>query len=76
MIKKQYDYYQTEKTYFTNFMDSLATKSNVQSARFGRDVRAALAPYKATLAKSKAKYRYNIKWHDTDLYLLFVLRFS
>ena len=71
MIKRQYDYYHTEKTYFTNFMDSL--ESNV---RTGRDVRGALKPYKATLAKSKARYRYNIKFQDPKMYTLFVMRWS
>ena len=74
MIKKQYDYYATEVTYFTKFMDNLDT--NVQSRRCDDAVRIALAPYKATLAKSKAKYRYNIKWNEPDMYLLFVLRWS
>jgi hypothetical protein len=71
MIKKQYDYYQTEKTYFTNFMNEL--HSDVQA---GIDVRGALKPYRATLAKSKARYRYNIKFQDPKLYTLFVMRYS
>ena len=74
MIKRQYDYYQTEVTYFTRFMDSLDT--NVQSYRCNDAVRLALSPYNATLAKSKARYRYNIKWHDPELYLLFALKYS
>ena len=68
MIKKQYDYYQTEKTYFTNFMNSL------DDARI--QVREALRPYNATVHKSKARYRYNIKFHDPKKYMMFVLRWS
>jgi hypothetical protein len=71
MIKRQYDYYHTEKTYFTNFMNEL--HSDAQS---GIDVRGALKPYRATLAKSKARYRYNIKFQDPKLYTLFVMRYS
>jgi hypothetical protein len=74
MIKTQFDYYQTEKTPFTRFMDSLHT--DPQSGRYGLDVRGALKPYKATLGKSKASYRYNIKFHDPKLYTLFMLRWS
>jgi hypothetical protein len=74
MIKKQYDYYATEKTYFTNFMDHLHTDRD--SGRYGLDVRGALKPYKATLAKSKARYRFNIKFNDPKLYTLFVMRWS
>lgn len=68
MIKRQYDYYSTEKTYFTNFLDTL------HDARV--EVRDALKPYRATVAKSKARYRYNIKFHDAKLYMMFVMRWS
>jgi hypothetical protein len=68
MIKKQYDYYQTEVTYFTKFLDQL------HDAR--SEVHEALKPWNATVAKSKARYRYNIKWHDPDMYLLFVMRYA
>jgi hypothetical protein len=74
MIKRQYDYYSTEVNYFTRFMDNLDT--NVQSSRACDSLRLALIPYKATVAKSKARYRYNIKWHDSEMYLLFVMRWS
>jgi len=76
MIKRQYDYYQTEKTYFTKFMDEVSATINVQSGRSDDAVRLALKPYKATLAKSKARYRYNIKFNDPKLYTLFVMRWS
>lgn len=68
MIKKQYDYYQTEVNYFTKFLDEL------HDAR--SEVKEALKPWNATVAKSKARYRYNIKWHDRHKYLLFVLRWA
>jgi hypothetical protein len=74
MIKRQYDYYATETTYFTRFMDQLDT--NAQSKVANEHVRAALKPYKATLAKSKARYRYNIKFNDPTIYLLFVIKYS
>ena len=68
MIKRQYDYYQTEVTYFTKFLNTLGdARSEVQEA---------LKPWNATVAKSKACYRYNIKWHDPELYLLFALKYS
>jgi hypothetical protein len=68
MIKRQYDYYQTEVTYFTKFLNTLGdARSEVQEA---------LKPWNATVAKSKARYRYNIKWHDPELYLLFALKYS
>jgi hypothetical protein len=68
MIKKQYDYYATEVTYFTKFLNEL------HDAR--SEVREALKPWNATVAKSKARYRYNIKWNDPHMYLLFVIRWS
>jgi hypothetical protein len=75
MIKKQYDYYSTKVSYFTNFMDHLVY-ANVQSSRARNALRLELTKYKATLAKSKANYRYNIKWHDHEMYLLFVMRWA
>lgn len=68
MIKKQYDYFHTEKTYFTNFLNTL------HDARV--EVRDALKPYSATVHKSKARYRYNVKFHDPKKYMLFVLEWS
>ena len=68
MIKKQYDYFHTEKTYFTNFLNTL------HDARV--EVRDALKPYGATVHKSKARYRYNVKFHDPKKYMLFVLEWS
>jgi hypothetical protein len=68
MIKKQYDYFHTEKTYFTNFLNTL------HDAR--AEVSDALKPYRATVHKSKARYRYNIKFHDPKQYMLFVLEWS
>jgi len=33
--------------------------------------------YKATIAKSKNKhYMVNVKWHDHELYTIFVLRYA
>ena len=68
MIKRQYNYYSTKRNYFTNFLDTL------HDARV--EVRDALKPYKASVAKSKAIYRYNIKFHDPKQYTLFVMRWS
>ncbi len=36
-----------------------------------------LKKYNATIAKAKNEhYKINVKWHDSKLYSLFVLRFS
>lgn len=68
MIKRQYDYFRNHPgSYFAKFMDSLDNKQQVA---------AALRPWGATLAKSKAHYRFNVKFHDHKRYTLFVMRWS
>jgi hypothetical protein len=66
MIRKQYERFQAG--YFNNFILS----------HHGEDViEKQLKPYKGTIAKSKNKYsKMNIKWHDEQLYMMFVLRWS
>ncbi len=66
MIKKQYR--RDQRGYFNNFI----------LAHDGDDViEEKLKEYHATLAKSKNKYyMLNVKWHDEQLYTLFVLRYS
>jgi hypothetical protein len=66
MIRKQYERYR--KGYFNNFILSHDGEDIIEEQ---------LKPYKATLAKSKNKYyKLNIKWHDEQLYMMFVLRWS
>jgi hypothetical protein len=66
MIKKQYERSQTG--YFNNFILSHNGEDIIEEQ---------LKPYKATIAKSKSKYyKLNIKWHDEQLYMTFVLRWS
>lgn len=66
MIKKQYERSQTG--YFNNFILSHNGEDVIEDG---------LKEYKATLAKSKNKYyKVNVKWHDEQLYMMFVLRYS
>lgn len=66
MIKKQY--IRSQKGYFNNFIMSNDPEGIIEDG---------LRKYKATLAKSKNKhYKLNVKWHDEQLYTLFVLRYS
>jgi hypothetical protein len=66
MIKRQYDI--TRPSYFRNFYQA-------GQPRF--DLVKGLEHYNATLGKSKNhNYKFNIKWHDPDMYLLFVMRWA
>ena len=66
MIKKQYR--RSEPGYFNNFIHANNPDSSIEEG---------LAPHRATLAKSKNKhYILNVKWHDSTLYTLFVLKWS
>ena len=66
MIRKQYR--RGVPGYFYNFIHSHDAEDVIEEK---------LKHYKATIAKSKNRnYIMNIKWHDTDLYILFVLRWS
>lgn len=67
MIKKQYD--RTKKGYFNNFINSTDYTETVIEER--------LKKYNATVGKSKNDhYKVNVKWHNEQLYTLFVLRHS
>ena len=66
MIKKQYE--RSRTGYFNNFILSHDGEDVIEER---------LKEYKATLAKSKNKYyKLNVKWHDEQLYTIFVLRWS
>jgi hypothetical protein len=67
MIKKQYDRF--TPGYFRNFINNHDPEDNIEEA---------LKPYKATIAKSKYKnwIKLNIKWHDEQLYMMFILKWS
>ena len=66
MIKKQY--IRSQRGYFDNFIMSNDPEGSIEDG---------LKEYKATLAKSKNKYyKLNVKWHDEQLYMMFVLRYS
>ena len=66
MIRKQYR--RGVPGYFYNFIHSHDPEDSIEEK---------LKSYKATIAKSKnPNYIMNVKWHDPDLYLLFVLRWS
>jgi hypothetical protein len=69
MIKKQYSRF--DPGYFKNFINCHDPEDNIEEA---------LKPYKATIAKNKYKrpnwIKLNIKWHDEQLYMMFVLRYS
>ena len=67
MIKRQYGRF--NHGYFYNFINS---QSNMEMT-----IEDGLAPYQATLGKSKNKHSLmNVKWHDAQLYTLFVLKWS
>jgi hypothetical protein len=65
MIKRHYD--MTKSSYFRNFYDAGTPRV---------DLRTGLSHYNATLAKSKGHHYINVKWHDPQMYLLFVVRWS
>jgi hypothetical protein len=66
MIKKQY--HRMNPGYFKNFIDSNDPEGIIEEG---------LKPYKATIGKSKSKnYKLNVKWHNEQLYALFVLKWS
>lgn len=66
MIKKQYR--RGHQGYFNNFIMSNDPEGVIEDG---------LKKYKATIGKSKNKYyMMNVKWHDKQLYTLFVLRYS
>ena len=75
MIKRQYHYYgnQIEGSYFTRFVDSVDQSPYTHPKK---KIAMELAQWKATLGKSKARYTYNVKFHDPKLYTLFVMRWS
>ena len=55
--------------YFYNFVN--------QQKDMDGHIEDGLRPYRASLGKSKNRnYKLNVKWHDKELYMLFVLRFS
>ncbi len=66
MIRRQYR--SGQPGYFNNFIKSHDPEGIIEEE---------LKIYKATIAKSKNKhYRLNVKWHDPELYVFFVLRYS
>lgn len=67
MIKKQYE--RSQPGYFNNFILSNDPEGSIKDE---------LKKYNATIAKSKYKnnYKLNVKWHDEQLYIMFVLRYS
>ncbi len=66
MIKRQY--YRFDPGYFYNFINGNELEGSIKQG---------LAPYKATIAKSKhPTSKMNVKWHDHKLYMLFVMRWS
>lgn len=67
MIKRQYGRF--DHGYFYNFINS---QSNMNAT-----IEDGLAPYRATLGKSKNRHSLmNVKWHDAQLYTLFVLKWT
>ena len=67
MIKKQY--HRMTPGYFYNFVNQ---RTNMED-----HIEDGLRPYNASLGKSKNRnYKLNVKWHDEQLYTLFVLRYS
>jgi hypothetical protein len=66
MIKKQYR--RGQSGYFNNFIMSHYPDDSIDKQ---------LKLYDATIAKSKNKhYILNVKWHDPEKYMIFVLRWS
>ena len=71
MIKRQYD--RTKKGYFNNFINSTDPNSDYTE----KVIEERLKAYNATMGKSKNDhYKVNVKWHNEQLYTLFVLRYS
>lgn len=72
MIKRQYDksirHRGSKHRYFLNFLDSCDANKE--------DMWDVLIEYKATKGRSKRRYCHNVKWHDHELYTIFVLRYS
>ena len=67
MIKRQY--HRMTPGYFYNFVN--------QQKDMDAHIEDGLRPYRASLAKSKNRYyKLNVKWHDEQLYTLFVLRYA
>ena len=67
MIKKQY--HRMDPGYFYNFVN--------QQPNMDLHIEDGLRPYNASLGKSKNRnYKLNVKWHNEQLYTLFVLRYS
>ena len=67
MIKRQYD--RRLPGYFNTFVNTTDYTQTVIEER--------LKEYNATVGKSKySHYKVNVKWHNEQLYTLFVLRFS
>ena len=70
MIRKQYHRYPNVSigTYFNNFLRATPADVTLEDE---------LKKYNATIGKSKQpNSMFNIKWHDEQLYMLFVLRYS
>lgn len=72
MIKKQYNSgneygFGVNAQYFRNFLNSLDGERSMWEI---------LEEYGAQKAKCKKKWSYNVKWHDEQKYMLFVLRWS
>ena len=66
MIKKQY--YLGEPGYFQNFYEAGIPRIDLEKS---------LQHYNATLGKSKnSNYKFNVKWHDSKMYAIFVMRWS
>ena len=66
MIRRQYR--RGQPGYFNNFIMSHDPEGTIETE---------LKLYKATIAKSKNKYyMMNVKWHNHELYTIFVLRYS
>ncbi len=66
MIKKQYR--RGQRGYFDNFIISHNGDEVIEEK---------LKEYNATLGKSKNKYYImNVKWHDEQKYMMFMLRWS
>ena len=66
MIKRQY--HRGRPGYFNNFIRSHDPEGVIEDH---------LRPYNATLGKSKNRNAImNVKWHDPEKYMMFVLRYS
>lgn len=68
MIRRQYDIHEKD-SYFTKFINENKFYERV-------NIQQALIPWQATVAKGKRHHSYNIKFHNRNLYLQFVLRWS